>query len=178
MHHSRPIYSAHHCRSCLLVPVQPGEADADLADMIAVVVKLVAELTATTRPGGRNPTSYGKYKAALACLQKLGPRFVAARLLTRTAPLATGPGAAAAAAGQPVVAVVLLEGLLEVSANSVNKEMRAAAEAALTATASLVRVLLFRAQHAKGIERQLPFLRDPPVAHGIRWRDRGQLCQC
>jgi hypothetical protein len=39
---------------------------------------------------------------------------------------------------QQMVAAVLLERLLEVTANSINKDMRNAAEAAMSATAALV----------------------------------------
>jgi hypothetical protein len=119
--------------------VQPGEADGDLSSMLDVLLSLLQELAAATRPGARSPTQYGRYKASLQCLVQLGPRFVAAHLLTKELGQA---GAGAVQAGQQqqqqVVAGVLLEGLLEVTSNSGNKEMRNAAEAAMAATAALV----------------------------------------
>jgi hypothetical protein len=69
---------------------------------------------------------------------QLGPRFVAARLLTKQLDQAAAGGVQAGQQQQQVVAGVLLEGLLEVTANSVNKDMRNAAEAAMAATAALV----------------------------------------
>jgi hypothetical protein len=43
-------------------PVQPGEAEADLSSVLDVLLSLLQELAAATRPGARNPTQYGRYK--------------------------------------------------------------------------------------------------------------------
>jgi hypothetical protein len=122
--------------------VQPGEADTDLSSVLDVLLSLLQELAAATRPGARSPTQYGRYKAALQCLIQLGPRFVAAHLLTKQIGQAAAGGVQAEQQQQQqqqrVVAGVLLEGLLEVTSNSVNKDMRNAAEAAMAATAALV----------------------------------------
>jgi hypothetical protein len=120
--------------------VQPGEADTDLSSMLDVLLSLLQELAAATRPGARSPTQYGRYKAALQCLIQLGPRFVAACLLTKQLGQAAIGDVQAGQQQQQqrVVAGVLLEGLLEVTANSVNKDMHNAAEAAMAATAALV----------------------------------------
>jgi hypothetical protein len=123
--------------------VQPGEADTDLSSMLDVLLVLLQELAAATRPGSRSPTQYGRYKAALQCLQTLGPRFVAARLLTKQ--VGQEPHLLSAwQQQQQVVAGVLLERLLEVTANSVNKDMRNAAEAAMATTAALVSTQVLR----------------------------------